>query len=212
MFGLLFAAGIGGPSPWLLVFFSTVFGVALTTLAAGAGLLSSGIGLYNQFTDDDDTPTRSPASDRRRQLIDSILQKYNAVEGRSPTESSAFKARIAQARERNEEQRDRDASAAAARGLTGSQFEVAQDEQRTEALANAERSALVGAERQQNREQQQRLGTLMSGLTQQDQNYWRRRELDERRRQTILNSLGSALQSGAYAYGVSQSGGSSGGN
>jgi len=180
----------------------------LSTLAAGAGLASAGLGIYNQLTSGD-TAERSPASSQRAQLLDEIRRQYNQAQGQSPTESAAYQTSVSQLEEQNEEQAERDAAQAAARGLEGSQFEVAQNAVRARTMAQGQQDALQRAEQTQNRRQQQRLGTLMSGFNQQDANFWRRRRDDQRRRGQILDALGSALQTGAYAYGTRDSGGSS---
>jgi hypothetical protein len=77
-------------------------------------------------------------------------------------------------------------------------------------MAQGQQRALGQSARIQNQKQQRRLGHLMTGLNQQDANYWRRRKEKVRRRSQILNALGSAAQSAAIV-GSNFTGGSGGG-
>lgn len=181
----------------------------LSTLAAGAGLASAGVGLYNKLTQDGDGD-RSPAARQRQQILERLQRSYEQGQNQSPAQSAHFQASTAQLRRQNERQKNRDEAQAAARGLEGSQFEVAQNAVRARTMAQGQQRALGQSARIQNQKQQRRLGHLMTGLNQQDANYWRRREEKVRRRGQILNALGSAAQSAAIV-GSNFTGGSGGG-
>lgn len=85
----------------------------------------------------------------------------NMLEGRlegerrdSPTDQTVYQAGLSEAQEQVERQARQDAGQAAARGLEGSQFAVAQDANRADALANMQTDLLKQAARVDRQEEQ----------------------------------------------------------
>jgi hypothetical protein len=150
----------------------------------------------------------APTRDRRKRVL-SFLEKQS-TQKQDPSEDDRFQLGLSELRRRIEDRRDRDSASAAARGLTGSQFEIAQQGNRTRAMAEGTSKLLSSAASRQQREQFRSLGALLSGLDQQDDNYWRRRAEKVRRRGQILGALSRAAGSVASAFtgGVGGGGGS----
>jgi hypothetical protein len=144
--------------------------------------------LFGLFGNNDipDAPTR----DRRRRLL-SFLEDH-ATQTKDPAEDDRFQLGMAELRRRIDREGDRDAASAAARGLTGSQYEIGQRGARVQALASGTRGLLSDTAGRQERAQFRSLGALLSGLDQQDANFWRRREEKVRRRGQILGALSQA--------------------
>ena len=135
----------------------------------------------------------APTQNRRRQILGRLQQRAMGPASQNPL----YQTGMGELNDQLDDRRQDDEAAAAARGLTGSEFEVAQGQNRMEALAQGQRGLLGQAAQMQQRD----LGQLMSGMQQQDANFWRKRELKNRRRQQILGALGQAAGSAAMAFG-----------
>lgn len=146
-------------------------GKGLSGAASGAGVgasiggppgaaIGGTIGLVSGFFGDDDQPG-DRAVGRNRDLLQMLEDRYQAARGRTPTETPLYQASVGAAQERARRQERRDASQAAARGLTGSQFEVAQHENRVRQLGESQRQALVRSDRVQREQERSALQSLL---------------------------------------------------
>ena len=198
-------------SPWavwaLLLGLALPVAVALSTILAGAAaagsLARAGASI---FGDDEEDPSRGK---RLARLFESRLQEARQ---KSPTESARFKAGRGALSDLLSKQRQRDEAAAAARGLGGSQFEVAQGAKRAETLGKQTRRLVGEAESSlQRRRQNLRSALLRSeGLAADIAGRRKRREAREQRQLSQL--LSGAFQSAALASsGGGAGGGASGG-
>lgn len=136
---------------------------------------------------------KTPAQSRRRQILGRLQQRAMG----SPTQNPLYQAGMGELGDQLDDRRREDDARAAARGMAGSEYELAQGQNRTEALAQGQRGLMADAAQMQ----QQDLGRLMAGMRDQDRNFWRKRELQSRRRGQILNALGSVAGSAAMAFG-----------
>ena len=130
------------------------------------------------------------------QLFEQRLQEAQ----RPPTESTLFQAGQGALVDQLDEQEERDAQTATARGLTGSQFEIAQGGQRAEAAAQETRSLLVDAERAQEQQEQSALRGLLSPSQFEESRRARRQREEDRRRRFLGQLIGSALQAGTSIF------------
>jgi len=128
-----------------------------SAIAPGIGTAIGGaVGLASGFLGGNDgSDIREQAIDRNRQALSRLTERRDEVLEEGPTDTEFFNAGASQLQEQAQEQADADAAQAAARGLTGSQFEVAQDQARAETRAEGLRSLLTEAERIDNRNEQQ---------------------------------------------------------
>lgn len=143
-------------------------GAALGSVVPGIGnAVGAAVGgavgfLGGAFSGDDEmSPARRRAIQENRQLFEMLQSRYRNIEGRSPSESTFFQAATTQAREQAERQQQRDASQAAARGLGGSQFEVAQAAQRQAELGEQQTQAIGQAAVNQRQREQQALQSML---------------------------------------------------
>jgi hypothetical protein len=189
----------------LLLGLAVPVAVAVSTILAGAAaagsLARAGASIFGG--DDNEGPNRGR---RLARLFESRLQE---AEQKSPTESARYKAGRGALSDLLSEQRQRDEAAAAARGLGGSQFEVAQASKRAETLGKQTRRLVGEAESSlQRRRQNLRSALLRSeGLAADIAGRGKRREAREQRQLSQL--LSGAFQSAALAS--SGSGGAGGG-
>jgi uncharacterized membrane protein YccC len=126
-----------------------------TAIGAGAGFLSG-------FLGDDGPDPRKKAIERNRERLNTLTEK-------SPTETTTFNVGASELQERTDEEAERDASQAAARGLEGSQFAVAQDANRAQQYGEGLRSLLRTSSaqlRESRRNTRSRLNALLSGQAQ----------------------------------------------
>ena len=157
-------------------------------IGAGAGFLSGFLG--------DDSSPREKAVQRTRENLKSLVNK-------SPTDTTTFNVGATQLQEQNREQARRDASQAAARGLSGSQFEVSQDANRAEQMGKGIQSLLrTSSRRLQGRRQNARsqLNALLEGRAQAEA----RRNRAVQRSVSRLPALLSALTSNGESPQTSQ--------
>ena len=134
----------------------------------------------------------APTQGRRRAILGRLQQRATGPVSQNPVYQSGMGELNAQLDRRRQEDED----AAAARGLQGSEFEMAQGANRMQALAQGQRG-LIG---QAGQMQQQSFGHLLTGMQQQDANFWRGREMRTRRRGQILNALGNAAGAATMAF------------
>jgi len=181
--------------------------MALGTILAGIGAASGVARAVQSFTEDDgggDGPNRGT---RLRKMFEDRLDRIQATD---PGESAGFTAGVGALRDRMDTEAERDTEAAAARGLTGSQFELAQDEQRAEVLGEETRALLGRAQQRQDQRERSTLGLLMEASGFEEDIRARRQQRQDRRRSRLGQIAGSALQAGA-TIAASGGGGSGGG-
>jgi len=176
----------------------------------GAGLGALGGGFFGG--DDEMSPARKRAIRENENLLAMMESRYRDVQQRDPAESRFFQAAQTQSREQIQRQADRDASTAAARGLTGSQFEVAQASARQAELGQQQTQAIGQSVEQQRQRERMALrqmlrqrGNLNNLLNQQAQLETQREISRNKQLQSSLAALGPTLA------GMGGGGGSSGG-
>ena len=129
-----------------------------STIAPGIGTAIGGVlGLASGFLGggSEMSPARNRAIEENRKRLQALIQERKAAEDRSPTDTTFFKTGEAELQEQAGRQADRDAAQATARGLSGSQFEVAQANNRQQTRAKALRGLLRSSaqiDRQQERQ------------------------------------------------------------
>jgi len=148
------------------------------------------------FGGGDGNSARDRELQRNREALAHLVDRRDAALDASPTETAFFQTGATRLQEEAERQADRDAQQAAARGLTGSQFEVAQDQARAEAASRGLRQLVADAERfdrqkeqrldQQVQQQRSALAALASDQTQ------GRRRRKARQNQTLFSTLSRA--------------------
>lgn len=151
-----------------------------SAIAPGIGTaIGAGIGLAGGFLggEKEDDPLDDLVR-KNRNLLSMLEARRERIASQDPTDSTTFQAQVSAAQEQAGRQADRDASSAAARGLTGSQFEIAQQGNRTRSVGrNVRRAAADASQVQRQREfqalrtmlqQRDRLNQLVSGQAQAD--------------------------------------------
>lgn len=124
--------------------------------------IGGGVGLVSGFFGGDEEEGVPDETIRENEeLLGMLRDRFQAARNRSPTETTLFEAGTTAQQERQERQADRDASQAAARGLTGSQFELAQDASRSQQAASSQRDLLVQSDRVQREEERQALQSML---------------------------------------------------
>ena len=133
-----------------------------STIAPGIGTaVGAGVGLLSGFFGGGDgNSARDREVQRNREALAHLIDRRDAALDASPTDTTFFKTGTAELQEQAGRQADRDAAQAAARGLSGSQFEVAQAKTRRKTRAEALRGLLRSSaqiDRQQERQAQQQV-------------------------------------------------------
>jgi hypothetical protein len=172
--------------------------------ASAAGSLASGL---SSIFGDDDGAAEPKRGERIRQIFE---ERYQRLRDQSPGQTEQFTAGVGALRDQAEREARRDASQAAARGLEGSQFAVAQDESRARALAQSTRDLF----QQSARSLQQRRQSALRGLAEQsnrlDQFDAEQRRLERRREGRLGEIAGAGLQA-ATQFALSGNGSGGGG-
>lgn len=131
-------------------------------LGTGVGAaIGGGIGLASGFFGDDDNDRREEAIRENEDLLAMLRDRFGAARDRDPTETQLFQAGTTAAREQAEREAETDASQAAARGLEGSAFEVAQDQNRARQLGRQTRRLTVDADRVQRQQERSALQAML---------------------------------------------------
>jgi hypothetical protein len=170
------------------------FGPWGTVIGGTTGFLSGFLG------GDDENPARERALDENRERLRALTDDLEAARERSPTDTSFFDVGAAELQAQTERQAESDAEQAAARGLTGSQFELAQDANRAEAQGEGLRSLLRSAEQVDRQEearlfeaqqrQRENLNALLSGQAQSfDRQQRRQQRAEGRALQSTMQNL-----------------------
>jgi hypothetical protein len=131
---------------------SVVPGLGNVVGAVGGGVLGLASGF---FGGDSGSSARDRAIQRNRESLSNLTQQYEARLEESPTDTAFFQTGVTELQEQAERQAERDAEQATARGLSGSQFEVAQDANRAQSQGSALRSLVASAEQRDNRNERQ---------------------------------------------------------
>jgi len=146
--GYDFSTGLSGAASGAAA--GSSFGPVGTAIGGAVGLASGFFG-----GDGGGSSARDRAIQRNRESLRALTDRHQARLEESPTDTAFFQAGVGQLREQANRQADRDAQQAAARGLAGSQFELAQDASRAGTQADALRSLVRGAEEIDNRNERQ---------------------------------------------------------
>jgi hypothetical protein len=128
--------------------------------AAVGGVVGLASGFFGGGNDE--TPLQDEAISRQRDLVNMLEGRYRTRQEQSATDTPLYESGMQQALERQREEANRDASQAAARGLQGSQFELAQDQQRSESLADFQQELLRGAVRSDRQRENQALQAMLN--------------------------------------------------
>lgn len=175
-------------------------GTILTAASAASSLASAASSI---FGDDGGGSGRNRGS-RLRGLFEDRLER---IKSQDATETPTFTAGVGALQEQTERQAERDEAQAAARGLGGSQFAVAQDANRANAFARQTRQLLVDSERNRQRREQNALSGIVDATRLEDRVAARRQERESRRRGRLGQIAGQALQAGATIFAGSGGGG-----
>lgn len=179
--------------------------MALGTIAAISSIAASGLSATRALSDGggggDSGPNRGS---RLRRLFEDRVERLRQE---SPADSTSFKAGLTALEEQNEQQEEQDEAAAAARGLTGSQFELAQQGNRARSFAMGAREVASGAERRLAQDRQSALRGLLEATGLEEDIASQRRRREDRRRSRLGQIAGSALQSGTQILAANQMGG-----
>jgi hypothetical protein len=137
---------------------SAVPGIGTAIGAGVGGLVGAATGFFGGGSEA--SPVRDRAIEENRKRLQALIQERKAAEDRSPTDTTFFNTGVAELQEQAGRQADRDAAQAAARGLSGSQFELAQANSRRQTRAEALRGLLRSSaqiDRQQERQAQRQV-------------------------------------------------------
>jgi len=138
---------------------SVVPGIGTAIGAGVGGLAGAATGFFGGGGDDDEA--RQQAISQNRNLLGMLEDRFRTKQMRDPTETTLFSAGMSQAREQARRQAEADAGQAAARGLTGSQYAVAQDANRQQQLGRTQRQLLTRSDRVQREEKRAALRSLL---------------------------------------------------
>ena len=138
---------------------SVVPGVGTAIGAGVGGVLGAATGFFGGGGDDDEA--RQQAISQNRNLLGMLEDRFRTKQMQGPTETTLYQAGMSQAQEQARRQAEADASQAAARGLTGSQYAVAQDANRQRQLGQAQRQLLAKSDRVQREEERAALRSLL---------------------------------------------------
>ena len=139
---------------------SVVPGVGTAIGAGVGGVLGAATGFFGGGDDDDDE-ARQQAISQNRNLLGMLEDRFRTEQMQGPTDTTLFAAGMSQAQEQARRQAEADASQVAARGLTGSQFAIAQDANRQRQLARTQRQLLAKSDRVQREEERAALRSLL---------------------------------------------------
>lgn len=153
--------------------------------------IGGGLGLVSGFFSGDDGPS-DELKRGNRELYEMLRERFQSVRGQDPTQTTLFQTAVGASQDRAERQAEVDASQAAARGLTGSQFEVAQDQARAQQMARTQRRALRTADEQQRRREQSALQALLSQRSNLNAVLGAEADREQRRAQTAGQAVGRA--------------------
>jgi len=121
------------------------WGTAIGGAVGGlAGLFGGGSDRADDRLDDLD--------DDNRRMAQRFRSMFDDAQDDTPTDSQFYRQGMAAARDEIDQQATRDDAAAAARGLSGSEFDIAQGAKRIRALAKTQRNLLTRAERDLDRD------------------------------------------------------------
>jgi hypothetical protein len=179
------------------------WGTAIGGAVGGiAGLFGGGGGADDQL---DET------EDRNKRLASRLRGMYQDAEDKNASNTQFYAQGMAQAREQTEGQATRDASQAAARGLSGSEFELAQDANRQEALAQTQRNLLTNSEQQLQQERARLFRSWLNRESELNDIQLQRAGYQANQRQQGNQMLMNSLQTAGQVFGgMSGGGGSSG--
>jgi hypothetical protein len=140
---------------------SVVPGIGTAIGAGVGGLAGAATGFFGGGGGGDDDEARQQAISQNRNLLGMLEDRFRTKQMQGPTDTTLFAAGMSQAREQAQRQAEADASQAAARGLTGSQYEVAQDANRQRQLGRTQRQLLARGDRVQREEERAALRSLL---------------------------------------------------
>jgi hypothetical protein len=183
---------------WLLLsMVALCVGVAISTILGGAAAAGSLIRAGTSLFGDSD----SSGSNRGDRLSGLIEKRFENIKGQSATDSPLFQAGKAALTDQVRDQAERAEARLAARGLGGSQLEVALSGERADALTKGVRKLVTESERLRQRREEGALSRLLQAESLGADIDQRRRRADERRRRRVSSSLKAALQGATMAIG-----------
>lgn len=129
------------------------------------------MGLFDSLTTPADQATRAAAAQTNalRALLDLRLRTADG-DATNPTRSATYAAGLGALRDATAAQTNRDAGAAAARGMTGGTFELAQAAERTRAAGAQQRDLMATSAAEAERRQAALLQMVMAAQAMQNQN------------------------------------------
>lgn len=161
-----------------------------TAIGAGVGGVLGGIGgLFGGGGDD----RLEQAQQRQAELADFVRQRFLEAERTDPQETQLFQTGRSQMREQLDRQRQQDIGQAAARGLRGTEFEVAQAGQRAQAAGQTLRGLTADAAQQQEGRRRQLLQQLLQTTGAAANIEMQRGRLDQQRRQASAQRIQQAM-------------------
>lgn len=132
-----------------------------SAIGAAAGGLIGGIGGLFGGGDDKAERRRQKMIEENRNLMNMLQGEYREAQDQGVTDTQLYSQGMAQAREQAEQQATTDSAQAAARGLAGSEYELAQDANRQRSMASTQRNLLTQSEQIQNRNERQALNAYL---------------------------------------------------
>jgi hypothetical protein len=143
----------------------------------------------------------NPGAEAQRALSEMLMGELND----DPMEAPTIQAALAALRKQLQRRKDDDEADAVARGAEGTEYEIAQAEQR----GSQETTARRGIVREAGANRQRTLAQAMQGASAVSANFWRRETARRSDRNAMAGALGEAA--GAFAL-TSALGGGGGGN
>lgn len=178
-----------------------------TILAATTAAATLGRTAHSIFSDDDE----GGQSERGQRLRSLFEDRLETVQSRTPTETTSFRAQTGALRGALDRQAETDEEQAAARGLSGSAFEVSQDATRTRQLARGTRQAAATSASALRQQEQSALQGLLRAEGLAADLEARRRRAEQRRQSRLNELLSSGMRAAALAAGGGGTGGGGGG-
>ena len=165
----------------------------LPVIAGTSLALKAGQAIFSKKNTPED-----PAADPRNKLVADLMQRLDAGQG-PVTDTAVFQSGAGELTRRLGDQAEVDAARATARGVAGTEFEIAQTGARNRALATGLRGLTSTAAGFQQSGQNALISQIGNLLGQQTQASLSVQQAEEQRRGRVGNSLGQALQAAVLA-------------
>lgn len=147
-------------------------------------------------------PKGPNSTDNRRDAMYGMLQQdARRAQAATPTTTTFYNTGMGTLADILRQRQQGDAGQAAARGLTGAEFEIAQAGARSRMLGDAQRGLLSDSEQMLMQDRNSALSRLMGGQDMLDQAEWRKRMERMQKQQMVANALSSAVGLGGALLG-----------